>query len=160
MCAKRRRMSGVRAKRERWVRREAKGRLKRGRSGGGESEWRRKRMGRERARRWREGAAARTAAAARRTGSGTWSMWGRDRARRAGRCGREGWRNQFGVERAAARCARSAGGEVGRRWEEAMGDVRDRGCGGGGGEAGGMSEVSRARLRTAAAASPLLGSHL
>jgi hypothetical protein len=64
-----------------------------------------------------------------------------DGARRAGRCGREGWRNQFGVERAAARCARSAEGEVGRGWEEAMRHDRD------GGEAGGMSEVSRARLR-------------
>ena len=86
-------------------------------------EWRRKWMGRERLRREREGAAARAVAAARRIGSGTSGIRGRDGARRAGRCGREGCRYQFGAERAAERCARSAAGvaeEVGRGWEAAM----------------------------------------
>lgn len=141
MWAKRRRASGARAKRERWARREAKGRSKSGRSGGGEREWRRRTTGSATARRWRDGAAALAAAAARRTGSGAGSDSGRDGASRAGRRGREGLRNQSGEVRTAARWARSAAGlvERGKAGDEPMGDVpgyaRAGGRGGGGGVA-------------------------
>lgn len=83
---KRWRTCGVRAKRERWARREAKGRSKSGRSGGD--------GGRPGARWPGDG--------------GTGSDLGRDSVSRAGRRGREGLRNQSGEVRMAARWATSS----------------------------------------------------
>lgn len=102
------------------MRRERKERSKSGRSGGGERAWRRSTTGSEMSRRWRDGAAVRATAAARRSGSGTRSVRGRDGARRAGSCGSEGWKRQSGEESTAARCAMSAAGDGEGGWD-AMG---------------------------------------
>jgi len=74
-------------------------------------------------RRWRDGAAARATAAARRSGSGTRSVRGRDGARRAGSCGSEGWKRQSGEESTAARCAMSAAGDGEGGWDAMGGGV-------------------------------------
>jgi hypothetical protein len=92
-------------------------------------------MGSDSARRWQDGAAAR------RSGSGTGIVHGRDGASRPGRSESEGWKRQSGEERTAARCARSAAGDDGGGGDTmgvCLGECRRKRALWGGGGADGM----------------------